>query len=45
MITMRARNAPPEKIGAGSPAEQVLAHAQAGREVIQEFISLPESLN
>jgi tetratricopeptide (TPR) repeat protein len=28
----------------GSPAEQVLAHAQAGREVVQEFTSLPDSI-
>ena len=31
-------------IQVSSPAEQVLAHAQAGREVIQEFVPLAESL-
>jgi len=30
---------------AGSPGEQVLAHAQAGREVVQQFVVLSESLN
>jgi hypothetical protein len=28
----------------GSPAEQVLAHAQAGHEVVQDFVSLDASL-
>src|SRR5438876_1122995 len=28
----------------GSPAERVLAHAQAGREVVQDFVPLSESL-
>src|SRR5206468_1081512 len=28
----------------GSPAERVLAHAQAGREVVQDFVALSESL-
>ncbi len=28
----------------GSPAEQVLVHAQAGREIVQEFVPLAESL-
>jgi hypothetical protein len=28
-----------------SPAEQVLAHAQAGREIVQDFVPLSESLN
>src|SRR6266849_4559438 len=28
----------------GSPAEQVLAHAQAGREVVQDFVPLADSL-
>src|SRR3984957_11672929 len=28
----------------GSPGEQVLAHAQAGREVVQEFVALADSL-
>jgi hypothetical protein len=28
----------------GSPAEQVLAHAQAGREVGQEFTSLADTI-
>jgi hypothetical protein len=29
----------------GSPAEQVLAHAQAGREIVQDFVPLADSLN
>ncbi len=33
-----------EKLHTGSPAEQVLAHAQAGREVVQEFVPLASSL-
>ncbi len=33
-----------EKLHTGSPAEQVLAHAQAGREVVQEFVPLAQSL-
>jgi tetratricopeptide (TPR) repeat protein len=36
----RMRDSPP----AGSPAERVLAHAQAGREVVQDFVPLAESL-
>ncbi len=32
------------KLHTGSPAEQVLAHAQAGREVVQEFVPLAQSL-
>src|SRR5437588_12145059 len=37
---------PPQKPEppASSPAEQVLAHAQAGREVVQDFCPLAESL-
>src|SRR5437879_590242 len=37
---------PPQKPEppASSPAEQVLAHAQSGREVIQDFVPLAESL-
>src|SRR3984957_15383437 len=31
-------------IHTGSPGEQVLAHAQAGREVVQDFVPLAESL-
>ncbi len=33
-----------EKLHTGSPAEQVLAHAQAGREVVQEFVPLAQSV-
>jgi hypothetical protein len=29
----------------GSLAERVLAHAQAGREVVQQFVALADSLN
>ncbi len=28
----------------GSPGEQVLAHAQAGREIVQDFVPLADSL-
>ncbi len=28
----------------GSPGEQVLAHAQAGREIVQDFVPLAASL-
>src|ERR1700722_14451414 len=31
-------------IHTGSPGEQVLAHAQAGREVVQDFVPLADSL-
>jgi tetratricopeptide (TPR) repeat protein len=34
----------PDPIPTGSPAERVLAHAQAGREVVQEFVPLAQSL-
>jgi hypothetical protein len=33
-----------EGMHTGSPAEQVLAHAQAGREVVQDSVSLDASL-
>src|SRR5262245_38229579 len=33
-----------EAMGHASPAERVLAHAQAGREVVQEFVALADSL-
>jgi hypothetical protein len=29
----------------GSPGEQVLAHAQAAREPVQQFVALADSLN
>jgi tetratricopeptide (TPR) repeat protein len=34
----------PHKPDTSSPAEQVLAHAQAGREVVQDFVPLADSL-
>jgi len=34
----------PDAGRSGSPAEQVLAHAQAGREVVQDFVPLADSL-
>jgi hypothetical protein len=33
-----------QPIPASSPAEQILAHAQAGREVVQDFVPLADSL-
>src|SRR5271169_4837982 len=33
-----------ESLHAGSAAERVLAHAQAGREVVQDFVALADSL-
>src|SRR5438132_2867541 len=33
-----------DAVRSGSPAEQVLAHAQAGREVVQDFVPLAASL-
>src|SRR5438132_8375119 len=33
-----------DAVRSGSPAEQVLAHAQAGREVVQDFVPLADSL-
>ena len=35
---------PDDRSHSGSPAEQVLAHAQAGREIVQDFVPLSESL-
>jgi hypothetical protein len=32
------------RVRSGSPAEQVLAHAQAGREIVQDFVPLAASL-
>jgi tetratricopeptide (TPR) repeat protein len=40
----RRSPARPEPQATGSPAERVLAHAQAGREVVQEFVPLARSL-
>ena len=34
----------PDAGRSGLPAEQVLAHAQAGREVVQNFVPLADSL-
>ena len=35
----------PRETVSGSLAEQVLAHAQAGREIVQEFRPIADSLN
>jgi hypothetical protein len=39
----QTRKRPAADAGA-SPAERVLAHAQAGREIVQDFVPLAESL-
>src|SRR6516225_8584776 len=44
MTANRHPKAPDRLMHTGSPAEQVLAHAQAGREVVQEFTSLADSI-
>jgi hypothetical protein len=43
MIANRPNDA--READASSPAERVLAQAQAGREVVQDFVPLAESLN
>jgi len=43
-IPIAPASSPKNQLVSGSPAEQVLAHAQAGREVVQDFVPLAESL-
>ncbi len=44
MPTNRGRDTRDDGMHTGSPAEQVLAHAQAGREIVQDFVPLANSL-
>ena len=44
MIADRSEKRQTSEVAAGSLAERVLAHAQAGREVIQDFVELAASL-
>ena len=43
-MTATARKHSPAKAAPRSAAEDVLAHAQAGRAVIQDFVPLADSL-